>query len=258
MLIALREIVGTVAHVTHNLQTQFLSLFALTMMLSCQCYKTFCQADETNTKGALIDDALNSIIRVQFVSTNPKTLHQQWELFNKSSFLELITLIELLSSYFQLFIEFCKELGDTSLLIFHIHTFDGNTHDIDGRERQITTTNRGLWTETVLKYASAAAHSSNLVHIAFGIVGTPCITLVKGSIEVEEVGEETASGHFACQLIQIIVRILWQIVDTTLLFPYLDWEDGCLTITHTLISRVEQFTHDATTFSRSIGAIVDT
>ena len=94
--------------------------------------KTFCQADETNTKGALVDDALDSIIRIQFVCTNPKTLHQQWELFNKSGFLELITLIELLSSYFQLFIEFCKELGDTSLLIFHIHTFDGNTHDIDG------------------------------------------------------------------------------------------------------------------------------
>ena len=107
MLIALREIIDAVTHVTHNLQTQFLRLFALAMMLSCQCYKTFCQADETNTKGTLVDDALNSIIRIQFVCTNPKTLHQQWELFNKSGFLELITLIELLSSYFQLFIEFC-------------------------------------------------------------------------------------------------------------------------------------------------------
>ena len=81
--------------------------------------------------------------------------------------------------------------------------------------------------------------------------------MIERSIEIEEVREETTCRYLTSQLIEVVVRVTWQVVDTTLLFPDLDWEDSCSMVAHTLVSRMQEFTHHTTSFSRCVGTIVD-
>ena len=46
MLVLVGELVGTVAHVSHDSESQFLSLFRLSVMLAQKRHKTFRQTDE--------------------------------------------------------------------------------------------------------------------------------------------------------------------------------------------------------------------
>ena len=95
------------------------------------------------------------------------------------------------------------------------------------------------------------------MEITLGIIGTPFTILVIGSVKIQEVREEAACRHLAGKLVEIVVRVLWEIVDTPFLFPYLDGEDGGLAIAHSLIGTVQQLTHDATSLGRGVSTIVD-
>ena len=226
-------------------------------MLPNQCYQTFCQSDETDAQSSLINNTLNGIIGVEFIGAYPQTAHQQWELLDKSCFLELEAFIQLLRCHFQHLIEFGKELSDTCFFIFYIHAFNSQTHNIDSGERKITTTNGGLWTETVFEHTCTTSHSSHLVDIALGVVGTPLTVLIIRGIKIQEIGEETTSRYLTGQLIEVVIRILRQIINASLLLPYLNGENGCLSVTHSLIGGKQNFSHNATSFGRSISTIVD-
>ena len=147
-------------------------------------------------------------------------------------------------------VEFGKEHIDTFLLILFLTTLEGQFHDVNGRERQVTTTDTGLRSETILKHTGTTTHRGHLMDIALRIVSTPLTILIIRGIEVQEVGEES-------QLIEIEVTILRQVVHTTFLLPDLNGEDGGLTIAHTLISREQNLTHDATALCTCICTIVD-
>ena len=154
-------------------------------------------------------------------------------------------------------VELGEEHIDALLLILFLHTFDGEFHNVDRGERQITTSDRGLRSETVLKHTGTTAHRRHLMDIALGIVGTPVTILVVRGVEVQEVGEEPARCHLTSQLIEVEVTVLGQIVHTTLLLPDLDGEDGRLTITHTLIGGEQDLTHDTTTLGTRVSTIVN-
>ncbi len=154
-------------------------------------------------------------------------------------------------------VELSKESVDALLLILDVLALEGQTYDVDGREREVTTSDRGLGSETVLEYTCTATHCSTLVLIALGIVDIPCIVLVVGSIEVDEVGEETASRYLASILVEVVVAILGQVAHATLLLPDLNGEDGCLTTTYTLVGRAQQLADDATTLGRGVRTVVD-
>ena len=81
--------------------------------------------------------------------------------------------------------------------------------------------------------------------------------MIERGIEVDEIGEESAGCHLACELIEIIVGVFGKIAHTTLFLPYLNGEDGCRAIAYTLIGGTQQFTDDAASLSRSVGAIID-
>ena len=144
-------------------------------------------------------------------------------------------MVELGSCNFEHIVELSKELADTLFLILNIHALDSQAHDVDSREREVTTGDRSLWSEAILEYSCAASHSSHLVVVALRIVCTPLLVLVECSIKVEEVREESASCHLASQLIEVVVWIFRKIVNATLLLPNLNWEDSCFAISYTLV-----------------------
>ena len=134
MVIPFAEVVYTLTHIIDDFQSQFLTLLTLSMVLACQGYKTFCQSDEADAERALVDDTLNGVVGLQFVGTDPQTLHQQWELFGEGCLLELETVIELACSDIEHSVKFLEELVDALLLVLDFHAFDSQSHNVDGRE----------------------------------------------------------------------------------------------------------------------------
>ena len=257
MVVTLAEVVDALAHVAHDLQSQLLCLLALTVMLARQGYQALCQSDEADAECSLVDDALYSVRRLQLVSTDPETLHQQRELLGKGRLLELETVVKLLGCDLQHVIELREEHVDTLLLIGLTHALDGELDDVDGRKREITTSDRGLRTEAVLIHTCTTAHRSHLMDVALRIVSTPVSILVERGVEVQEVREEPSGSHLASQLVEVEVTVFRQIVHTALLLPDLDGEDGCLTTTDALIGREQDLAHHATSLGTRIRTVVD-
>ena len=133
VLVALAKLVDTVAHIGHDADAQLLSLVALAMVVSREGDQAFCQTDEADTQRALVDDALDLVIRAELAGTIPQLRHQQGELLGHGGFLILIAGIELARCDFQHVIEFGKEAVDALLLVLDAHALDGESHDIDGR-----------------------------------------------------------------------------------------------------------------------------
>ena len=79
---------------------------------------------------------------------------------------------------------------------------------------------------------------------------------VECSVEVQEIREEPAGGHFACKPVQVVVPVLRQIADTALLFPYLDRENGSGAVSDAFVCGVEDFPDDATSFGRGVCSVV--
>ena len=101
MLIAVAKLHNTVAHVGDNLQTQFLALLALAMVLASEGDKTLCQTNETNTQCTLVDDGGNGLVRREVLATDPQTTHEQRELLGEGCLLELHTVMQLLGGNLQ-------------------------------------------------------------------------------------------------------------------------------------------------------------
>ena len=95
------------------------------------------------------------------------------------------------------------------------------------------------------------------MQVTLRIVSTPVAILVKRCVKIQEVREETTCRHFAGQLIEVKVTVFGQVVDTALLLPYLDGEDGRFATTHTLVGGKQYLAHDATPFSRRVRTVVD-
>ena len=58
-------------------------------------------------------------------------------------------------------------------------------------------------------------------------------------------------------MIEVVVRIFREVVHPSFLLPDLDWEDGCLTIAHSFESADEELTHNAASFGRRVGSVID-
>ena len=146
------------------------------MVLTREGHEALCQSDEADTQCSLVDHTLDGIVGPKFVSTDPKTLHQQGELLCEGRLLELVTVVELLGSHLEHVVELRKEEVSPFLLdffaqyfivlsfTFHfLSAFQGEFYDVDGREREVTTSYRGLRSEAVLEHTSATTHRCHLV-----------------------------------------------------------------------------------------------
>ena len=71
MVVALTELISSFTHIAYYLQSQFLSLSTLAVMLADKCHQTLCQSNKSNAQCALVDDTLDGVHWAQFVSANP-------------------------------------------------------------------------------------------------------------------------------------------------------------------------------------------
>jgi len=95
------------------------------------------------------------------------------------------------------------------------------------------------------------------VDVTLRIVRLPCLVLIEGGVEVEEVREEAARGDLAGVAVEVVVGIAGEVGNSLLLFPYLDGEDGCGSVSDALIGRIEDFADDAAAFRGGVGSVVD-
>ena len=95
MLILFAELTHTITHISNDSQAQLLSLLALAVMFSDKSHQTFCQPDEANTEGTLVDDRSYRIIGSQLVSPIPQHTHHKRELLLESRLLEFEALMQL-------------------------------------------------------------------------------------------------------------------------------------------------------------------
>ena len=165
--------------------------------------------------------------------------------------------MQLLGGNLQEVVQLCKEGCYAVVLVLDVHALNGKAHNVDGGEREVTTTDTGLRTETVLEHSGTATHGGALVLVALGIVDVPLLVIVVGSIKIDEVGEETTGSHLTSILVEVVVAVGGKIAHTTLLLPDLDGEDSSLAIANALVGALQQFADDATTLCTGVGTIVD-
>ena len=167
------------------------------MVLADEGNQAFCQSDEADTQGSVVDDALDGLFRLQVFCAYPEILHEQRELLGHRRLLELEALVELLGCDVEDIVELGKEHVDALLFVLYAHAFDGKFNNIDGRETEVSTCNTCLFSPTVFEHAGAATHCGNFPLVAFWIICTPFLILVECGIEVEEIGEEATCCHLA-------------------------------------------------------------
>ena len=257
VLIALAELVNAITHIGNDLDTQLLCLVTLAVVMADKSNQTLGKADEADAQRALIDDTLHLVVGLELAGTVPQLRHEQGELLGHSRLLVLEAGIKLTCGNFQQVVQLGEESVDAFLLVLDFHALDSELDDIDGREREVATTDRGLLAEAVLEHTGATTHRCHLVDVTFGIVDTPLVILVVGGIEVDEVGEKTTCRHLAGELVEVIVAVLRLIAHACFLLPDLNGEDGSGTVAHALLGRVEQLADDAAPFSTDVGTLVD-
>ena len=81
--------------------------------------------------------------------------------------------------------------------------------------------------------------------------------LVERCVEIHEVREESSCRYLAGKLVEVIVAVLREIADTSLLLPDLDREDGCRAVSYTFVCCVEDLADHAASFCRCVSTVVD-
>ena len=216
------------------------------MVLSAKSDKRLRKTDKADAECTMIDYRLDSVVFTKLFTVKPECSHKERELFLESGLLEVESLVELPCSKIECPVKSVEEFVDSVLRVADVHTLDGEFDDIDGCERKVTATDRGLWSESVLEYTCTASHGSNLVLISLWIICSPELVMVERSVEVYEVREESSCRNLACELVKIVVAVLWKVAYSSLLFPDLDREDCCRAITNTFVCCVENFADHAT------------
>ena len=84
--------------------------------------------------------------------------------------------------------------------------FDGQARQVHGRERQVSSAQRGLFAVQVFEYTGAAAHGCQFVAVAFGVVCPPRLVLVERGVQEHEVREECLGSGAAGFQEQVEVR----------------------------------------------------
>ncbi len=258
VLVGLREAVYLLCHVGNDTEAKLLGFFAFTVVLADECDEAFGKADEADCQGALVDDGLDGVVIVKLLAAQPEAVHQERELLLESGLLEIEALVELSGRYVKSPVELLEELLDAFVLVLLlVHGFDGELHDIDGGEAEVTAADGGLGAELVVVNTGTAAHGCNLVDVALRVVGLPGVVLVVGGIQVQEVGEETAGRNLAGELVEVVVGVFGKVAHAPLLLPDLDGEDCGGAVADALIGGVQDFTDDAASFCRCVRTIVD-
>ena len=215
-----RHAVHVVAHVPHDLQAQVLRGLRLAVMLAGERHQRLGQSDEAGGERAVLEHLALLVGGRKLLRIDPHALpHQERRVVHLLAGLDLEALVELPHHERQLRIEQVEEQIKVALRA------DGQTRQIDGRERQVAAAGRDLaiGVEHVAHHARAAAHVGDLR------LGRALVVLrVERRVQEAEVGEQPLGRAVHGQLEQVVVRILGVVVHAFLHAEDLHGEDGRL------------------------------
>ena len=257
MTVCLAELIHLASHVVHDAKSKLLSFRRFAMMLAYERDECLGKTDEADTESSVVDYSLDCVIVLKLVAVEPERAHQERELLLERSLLEVESLVELFRRDLESPVKLVEELVDPVISVLYVHALDGELHDVDRGEREVASSDRCLWSESVLEYSCAASHCSYLPLVSLRILRVPELMLVERSVEVDEVREEAACRNLACKFVKVVVAVLRQVAYAALLLPDLDREDGGRTVAHAFICSVEDFADHAATLCRCVCTVVD-
>ncbi len=192
------------------------------MVMTDESYEALCQTDESDTECTMVDDAfdgssgfsLSAPTQRYFISNgNCLAIAVFWNWKRSSSCLAVMS--RMLSSL-------AKNMSMRCCLFsMPMHSMASFTI-LMVEKQKLPRAMLVFSAPTVFEYTCAAPHGRDFPLVTLRIVGTPLLVLVEGSVEVEEVREETTGSYLAGQLVEVVVAIFLQIVYATLFLPDLD------------------------------------
>ena len=169
-------------------------------MLAGKRHQALRKADEARGQRAVLQNLALLVGGLELLGVDPHALaHEERRVVDVLARLDLEALVELAGDQLQLGIEQVEEQIQVAL------GADGQTRQVDGRERQVAAAGRdlALGVEHVAHDARAAAHVGDL-----GFGRALVVLDVKGRVEEAEVGEQALGRAVHGQLEQIVVGIL--------------------------------------------------
>ena len=227
--------IAEVAHVTDDIETDFLSFGGFAMVLANHSNERFGEADEADRKRTVLDDVAEFVVWFELLATNPVALaHEEWEVLNSLVALEFEALVKLIGAEAEFLVEFVVEA--VPIWFFALAeadtVLDTNADEVQSGEGTVAAAEDLTisFLEAGTEDASAAAHGCELsVWIALLVV----LEVVR-RVEEAEVREETLSGYFHAALKEIVVWIFWVVVDAFLDLENGDWKDWRLMMAKTV------------------------
>lgn len=115
--------------------------------------------------------------------------------------------MQLTCSDFEHGIQLGKEASNALFRVCYAHALNGKANQIDGGERDVSSSDRCLGSKAVFEDARAAAHGCYFMLVTLRISCFPFFALVERGIQIQEVGEEATGSDFAGQLVKIVVAV---------------------------------------------------
>ena len=232
----------------HDLQAQALGLGGLAVMLAGEGHQTLGQTDEAGGQRAVLEHLALLVGGRELFGIDPHALaHEERRVVHVLASLNLEALVQLTGHELQLGVEQVEEQVDVAL------GADGQTGQVDGRERQVAAAGRHLAIGVVhvAHDAGAAAHVGDL-----GFRRALVVLGVERGIQEGEVREQALGRAVHGQLEQVVVRILRIVVHAFLHAEDLHGEDGRLAGTQALFRGQQHVLDDHAALGRRVHAVV--
>ena len=232
----------------HDLQAQALGLGGLAVMLAGEGHQALGQTDEAGGQRAVLEHLALLVGGRELFGIDPHALaHEERRVVHVLASLNLEALVQLTGHELQLGVEQIEEQVDVAL------GADGQTGQVDGRERQVAAAGRHLAIGVVhvAHDAGAAAHVGDL-----GFRRALVVLGVERGIQEGEVREQALGRAVHGQLEQIVVRILRIVVHAFLHAEDLHGEDGRLAGAQALFRGQQHVLDDHAALGRRVHAVV--
>ena len=217
--VLLARFVHALAHVAHDLQAEVLGLAAFAVVRTDQSLEAFCQADEAQGQGAVLEHLPHFVVRAELVRVNPDPLpHQEGVVAHLFLALDFKAFEQLADDEVDLAVEILKEPFDAPVAA------DRDPGEVDRGEGEVAAAEHHLAVRVIGigHYAGTAAHIRHLgVRLPLTVVFE-----VEGGVNKGEVGEQPLGADPAGQLEQVVVRLPFVVVDAVLDLEDVDGEDG--------------------------------
>ena len=237
-------------HMTDDLQSQVLRIFALSVVLTNQSDQRFCQPDEADGQRTVAQHLPDLVLRSKGFAVQPDTLsHQEGEVDDLFLPLDAEAVEQLLDDQINLLVEQLKE--EVQILIGK----QSQTRQVDGSVGQVAATG-GDFAGGVIDVGSDAGAAAHIGDLGFRVTAAVVLQVI-GCIQKGKVGEQPFGGNLTRQTEQVVVRVFGTVVDPFLYLEDVDGEDGRFAVPQTGLLCQQKAADDHSALGGGVGPVVE-